>query len=1652
MATANSDDLRSFLQTRLQVLDPTLDVSEGSPADIQVITPTLNRFALDPLSTDVAKFFRDRVVQEYPDLATDNAGQLDDFLTKPFQLLFEPFQLEVQGVRNGLSVRNSSTMSEDEADALGANFFETRTEGEFAGGSVRLYFSAPTTSRVTTDKRCFTSSGLAYFPVQNYFITSQQMLFNRQGSFYFLDIVVQAEAAGDQYNIAKSEISGIEDVPGVIKVANLAEFTTGQPRQTNDEYLGGLEDGLTEKSLVTSRGVVARLPDIFEAIRALQIVGAGEEGMNRDIITGTGEGFLHLAGAATMYGNWLWVSSVVYRDDGPNNDIIPQAGDKIRFHSGNPAPSSTTVKEATVESILTASGGKYLLLLDTSLYGSSVITQGSFSLFKAGYITISNVPGGISSDFQVPDNTVHVGGHTDVFVRPNQDIELQAVLANTTDQEPLLAIVDLVVPAANTNRVQSPATDFPAAGTKPGDLLVIETGSGFAGTYPILEVEASPNQNFLRVDTIFSNATASGVVLRARVVRNITVDLVAPRIQKLPFTPGPVSDLRTTVGSAEFRFDSIDIQSFGATVGDVIEVLDGPDAGEFTIQSFSGSGTVFVDRTATTTGAGLRYQVYTSLQGIELPLVRVKSIEVLDSTNQTTGITVPYGDAVDIRTTCDLEGAGHELVTYDKQLIVFPDLSVFWGNGDTAVLTADAIASVDIDDTTDARYTQQLEIADGVVRTVTNNGANTITKSEVNVPPFMWNGKRDKLLAFTTKRDPDYSSEGDQTSDIANAKVGDSLNIYDGPNQGRYIIKDLRVLEIWGKSDAGHRNIAIVQVDPPLKVDPIRNGLDFIKTANGGSLPWTAAQLFGFLDYAADWNNASGFYTTFLTELRTRLNTAGLNFADVAALKTFFDPLIYTSYSVGPSAKGDLRMYFLEPASVELNFGEDPTKFTSAITGQKTLRLDPSLDPAQIFPEAVTATGPSQWNRNLGVRIPQTTDVFLTSGDALAKRGIRVGDVIEFYPAFDDIPSRDIMTSSWLCTTQLGSNVLQLMLPPSAQLGNYAVLHAGQYLFIDSGPDLGAYTITEIVQQDWGSTPPAVKVRVEKALTHTTENFPATLELDFASLVKAVLLTGTITFPTSGLSGLTLSIGVSTDSGATFPTTKTHVWSASVFADVAALVADINSVATLTAGGVLEAFDGGNGQLGIRTVATPGPTSALRVNSASAATIAAGIAYVSSQSSRGARGAVTLAGTKRIYGSGLDIFSLDDYLTVFAAQGTTIATIVDDVLNLGDDAPYLGTFKVVALGVETEGEQTGQNFVELDRSENFPASTRSQVRWVRLPEAPDTTPANTSGGGKEISSQFVRFRLYDNVSKRRTIEAIPWSAGTHPLLATSETQATLAAPGIIDTGNGETNFGHMDPYRILRDGVLRVSATSMAKNREGALYYIDVPVIGYGPGPEMNIEPSEGFVLAGNYSVEGYTLRVDDENFVFSSKEQVSLILPNAVLPVGSTPELPNKFNLAGQNLQVTYNNAPLIDDVQRFIESPDDRVVVANMLARHFLPAYVLLDVEYAGGASEDVVAADIIDYINNIDPASTEIRTDTVQDVMKKRGATTVELPITVIALVHGTDRRIRGMRSETAIGVTDLPLFKGTFKQTYFIAGPDTSKLATRPDGEQVYLKRS
>ena len=1709
-------DIQQYIEARLLAYDSSIDLSSGSPVQSAVVSPLVSRFGEDPLATDALSFVQSVVSQAFPDLGVTGGGVSEDIFNC-ISLLLEPLRRGIEEIRIGQSVRNADLMSDDQADALADNFFASRREGAKVRGPVRLYFVAPTSTSVGVDNRCSSGTGNFYAPIGGYSLSASQMVFNRQGSLYFMDITVEAESEGAQYNVATGGIDSIEGLPAVIKVANLSDFTAGDDRQNSVDFLSNLPNQLSERSLGTARGLTARIADTFpQDIRSVRVVGAGDVGMDRDILTGSGEGLLYTAGTALAFGDWILQQSIIYKDDGVGGTVVMEVGDKVRFHVSSdyltlPA-GATDVHESSILAMYPIAAGSPLNLLIMDRQVSIEATKGRFAVFKPAQLTISGTPGGMLANDIVPDGEVHIGGHFDVFARPVADTEAAATL-KVSDDDPIVILTDLSVeedpdsPGMPSNLVKSNSADFTVTDLdiKAGlDVLEIESGDAFIGSYQILEV-GEPDNGSLRLATLFTSTApyADGYRLRGRLARRASVDLVSPKTVKYPFIGSEAADLQLLIGSTVFRTGT-DLTTSGVVVGDILEVTKGAAAGKYAIKGFDaalgGFGPI-VDRGAPLSATGVLYKVYSAGTGISLPLVRVRSVELMDSSGQATGMKVPYGLPVDARAPDGLLGAGSATTIYGKDLLLFPDgydavAELNLGSLDS-YRTYGELTGFALDPTVreDARYSLRqatFNVDTDIVRQVAAMGGNLsdITKYEILLEPWLWSGRNDKVLAYTTRKDPEFlrdSSGNARTSEFARLKSGDTFRILDGANAGAYTIRKTHTYDLWKRASgaAGHEAVTIMQVDPPLKTSPLKTAINLINHVYLGvesELCWSKTDYPILIAGAADPGVATCDPLVSIG-LPTRLSLAlqELGVDPTLATVEFAEELVASvgkvSYQVGPAARGPLRVSFLEPATVEFYSGDDPTEFSSGVSERK-LRLDPAIPPSQILPESDTKTAPTAWLRDIGTTMPGSLYLHSTAGRTLAAAGIRPGDVLEFHRAVNDVEARKTMVSSRICTTRSGSPVVQLVLPASSKIKNFAAPEEGQLLFIESGPDAGGYTIMGIEEPpNWSDPVPTVRVRLERPMTYTTAPFPADAQNGLTYGVQAQLRTSGNSYPLSGLYGKKISLYVSMDGGATWlPESCTlPAFPAFSVSSILSLMEYLND--NWDVGGRVVAFAGPmtsvtQGELILRVDSLNHPLTRICL-AADHTAGAAGASYTGllhfletkatapPVDDTGASGATIRKGVLGFTcGSGSDCvytygspsnFPVESYLHIYAARGTDVLGTTDDYDS--DDAPYLGTFKILnSSRYAVDDGFANLMRLELERDTPFPELTVEDVELycVCTTNAPLTPPINATGGGKELSTQFVRFRMYDEVALQSTVAAYPWDQ-YHPLdpASTKQLRMTNGDPTLVDSGG--YYYGHRAPYRALRSGVVRKSATAMASQREGGLYYMDVPVVGYGPDADMNILADEPFEISGRHSIDGYTLASAKKVHSYSTLEEVKIILPPKILPAGFSPGTGKEITLPSRTAQVKYDWAPVVAELQQFLSSPLERPQAANILARHYLPAYVFMEGSYYGGSDPSAVAADLIKYIRSLNPNYPRIQVDDVIDAIRKRQASRVALPVTVLAVVHGADRKLAVLRSADFIGSGQVPNFDGTFEQLVFIPGADASGQNPRPDGEQIYLTR-
>lgn len=775
---ADLDDLKLFLEERLLAADPSIDLSVGSPFQAQVIGPTLARLGPDPFESPLLDFIRGRLKAELPNLVVQEGEVLDDTIIKPARVILEPFRRQIRAIGLAQSTDDPTLLNEREADARAANFFVDRNVGGFAIGVLRLSFSVPQYVLVSPANVASTSGGLRFVPAENQAISADAMLLNTAGELYFFDIAVRAEFQGTEYNVGPNEIRIIDGMPNVVRVTNPGEFEDGLTKEDNTTFLTRVERSLAERSLVTSRGVLARTAELLENLQTVTVIGHNDPEMLRDLITGSPQSpyaFGHLTAiqaTSRIVNVGLGPPSAQITDGAGGNDFTDvgtKVGD-ILLHM-DPNNPSTPFAEYTVTRVVN------FQVVEVTPAPPDITTPEPFSFTSRdrGSIFLSNIPGGILrpttpwGDISVENNQVHIGGMMDVYTRAGLPGVKTTTLPTVKDGVPKHLALDLVTYGAgaaasdyawiddqitgayfaeagdvaldeflvtlvdgagairwqpdqedvgrfveirstaggvyhglhaitlvhpnesdsgtirarvqindldlytNTNKTlltsaaatcsirvadqidrrylvtSALGTNFAGINVAIGDSLIIETGAD-AGIYTVRRIlDLAGTGDTLMLDRPLTSAATA---LRYRVTDALDVDVVAPKVLKIPISPTfPGGDLNTVAGSTTVTAaGATNFQLAGVVVNDVLVIKEGTDDKlEFTIDTVAGTSLVLA-QPVPSTATNLDFEIHTALTPLDRPLVRVQNVEVLDADSQPTGNMVPYGEAIDVRT------------------------------------------------------------------------------------------------------------------------------------------------------------------------------------------------------------------------------------------------------------------------------------------------------------------------------------------------------------------------------------------------------------------------------------------------------------------------------------------------------------------------------------------------------------------------------------------------------------------------------------------------------------------------------------------------------------------------------------------------------------------------------------------------------------------------------------------------------------------------------------------------------------------------------------------------------------------------------------------------------------------------------------------
>ena len=452
MATTTSTT--AFIIDKLRASFPDADYSSGSPVWRQTIIPLTEELGPNPLDLPTRAFIQAVLRTKYPNQALDRDDPIDDSLIKPAESILSPVSRAIANVRRRQSIVDLRAHTRDSLSDIAANFGIVGSEGQYARGPVRVYYTAPKNKRVAPEDYLETGSGLRFYPVGVQTITSSQMSLNTDGSLYYMDINVVAENPGTAYNVGIGRISRGPNYPEAVKISNLYKLSNGATRDNVSDIADMLDDYPTTRSIGTFRGTSALLRDQLSGLRVVETVGMGDPYMERDIIRG-GEIYHEVATHPTS-----------------GQDVSGLLGSTV-------ADETATFYTTLFEDTLTAGidfadlfgyslgevTGYYLVAcIDTKgvsptwvlspvtyVYSSTRIqiadrvlpidTSAIYWCICPAKLTLSLIPGGIlwedtdDGEVVINDNEIHVGGCTDVHLLGSSIDSASVDLDAITDED-----------------------------------------------------------------------------------------------------------------------------------------------------------------------------------------------------------------------------------------------------------------------------------------------------------------------------------------------------------------------------------------------------------------------------------------------------------------------------------------------------------------------------------------------------------------------------------------------------------------------------------------------------------------------------------------------------------------------------------------------------------------------------------------------------------------------------------------------------------------------------------------------------------------------------------------------------------------------------------------------------------------------------------------------------------------------------------------------------------------------------------------------------------------------------------------------------------------------------------------------------------------
>jgi len=275
--------------------DRLIPSDEAAALAAKIVTRTWRKYDLGRINVQALVT---AIMQEVdPTLIPQEGTTINDLMIKPHGILYQRLVDSIMLIARNQSILAADMMAGQELESFSANYYVTRIRGTLATVTVRIYFDTPTAVLVTPQDIFSSQSGLRFYPRQYIQLTSGEMSMNIEGTKYFVDVPLEAENFGTDWNVASGAITQWLGQPDVVSsLTNLIDAYPGRDEESSEELIARITWTIGNRTLVNEVGIPAIIAESFPEVMRTQVIGADDPEMTRDYFHG-----VHFYGKTDVY-------------------------------------------------------------------------------------------------------------------------------------------------------------------------------------------------------------------------------------------------------------------------------------------------------------------------------------------------------------------------------------------------------------------------------------------------------------------------------------------------------------------------------------------------------------------------------------------------------------------------------------------------------------------------------------------------------------------------------------------------------------------------------------------------------------------------------------------------------------------------------------------------------------------------------------------------------------------------------------------------------------------------------------------------------------------------------------------------------------------------------------------------------------------------------------------------------------------------------------------------------------------------------------------------------------------------------------------------------------------------------------------------------